>query len=484
MKKITIVGMGPGGKEYLTIQAIEALTASNNVYLRTDKHPVVEYLVEKGMRYQSFDQVYENAETFDETYQIIADKVMTLARTEEIVYAVPGNPFVAEKTVELIIGSYPNDLIKIVHGVSFIDAIITALKYDPVNGLDIVDGLKIEDETLNPKKDRLIIQVYNQTVASSVKLALMKRFDDDHEVIVVNAAGIESLERIESVPLFELDREPERFNHLTSLFVPASIASGYTFEDLQQIMLKLRSENGCPWDREQTHQSLTRYLVEEAYEVLDAVVNEDDEALVDELGDVLLQVVFHATIANEEGYFNMDDITNGICQKMIRRHPHVFGDVNVTGSDEVLVNWQAIKAKEKQTDKIFEAMNAVSTSTPSLIRSQKVQKIAANVGFDWQNVIDAIKKIDEELEEFKNEIEVADFDKLEEELGDLLMIISNVARHLKIDAEIALAKATDKFIRRFKFVEGKLAENNEVPNSDLLDKMDNLWGEAKKWEKL
>ena len=483
MNKITIVGMGPGGKEYLTIQAIEALTSSAVVYLRTDKHPVVEYLVEKGMHYVSFDSVYEAAETFDETYQVIADRVIELAKEDDVIYAVPGNPFVAEKTVELILQMHPETNIKIVHGVSFIDAIITALKYDPVKGLEIVDGLKIEDEALNPKKDRLIIQVYNQIVASSVKLQLMTRYGDDHEVVIVNAAGIESLERIESVPLYELDRNPDRFNHLTSLFVPASLEAGYSFDDLQKIMVKLRSENGCPWDREQTHHSLTRYLVEEAYEVLDAVNSEDDEALIDELGDVLLQVVFHATIANEEGYFNMEDITDGICQKMIRRHPHVFGNVDVSGSDEVLINWQAIKAKEKQTEKIHEAMHAVSTSTPALIRSQKVQKIAANVGFDWQNVIDAIKKIDEELDELKVEIEAGDCVKLVEEMGDLLMIISNVARHLKIDAEIALAKATDKFIRRFKFVEEKLAENNEVPNSDLLDKMDNLWGQAKLWEK-
>lgn len=483
MNQITIVGIGPGGKEYLTLQAIEALTTSQDVYLRTEKHPVVTYLIEKGMQYKSFDDVYEAAETFDETYETIANRVLLLAKEKPLVYAVPGNPFVAEKTVALIMASYPNELIKSVHGVSFIDAIITALKYDPVNGLEIVDGLKIDDEALNPKKDHLIIQVYNQMVASSVKLQLMLRYQDDHEIVVVNAAGIESLEKIERVPLFELDHDPERFNHLTSLFVPAAVDSGYTFEDLQKIMIKLRAENGCPWDREQTHHSLSKYLVEEAYEVLDAVESEDDSALVDELGDVLLQVVFHATIATEEGYFSMDDITDGICQKMIRRHPHVFSDVDVSGSDEVLVNWQAIKAKEKQTERIYEAMDAVATSTPALIRSQKVQKIAANVGFDWQNVKDAIEKIDEEFNEFKVEVEAQDFKKLEEELGDLLMIISNVARHLKIDAEIALAKAIEKFIRRFKYIEEKLLETNDVPRGELCDEMDKLWNEAKKWEK-
>ena len=288
MNLITIVGMGPGGKEYLTMQAIEALTTSQDVYLRTERHPVVDYLVENGMQHQSFDAVYEDAETFDETYDIIANKVLLLAKERPIVYAVPGNPFVAEKTVELIMKAYPKESVKIIHGVSFIDAIITALGYDPVNGLEIVDGLKIETENLNPKRDRLVIQVYNQIVASSVKLRLMSKYQDDHEIVVVNAAGIESLEKIERVPLFELDRDPERFNHLTSLFVPAATESGYTFEDLQNIMIKLRSEEGCPWDREQTHQSLAKYLVEEAYEVLDAVSLEDDTALVDELGDVCL----------------------------------------------------------------------------------------------------------------------------------------------------------------------------------------------------
>lgn len=483
MNIITIVGMGPGGEDYLNIKAFKELTSGKNVFLRTEKHPVVNYLVENGMKYKSFDYIYDSSESFDVTYELIAAEIVSIANKTPVVYAVPGNPFVAEKTVSLICEKYPKHLIEIVHGTSFIDAMITALKYDPVSGVEIVDGLKIQNEILNPKRDRIIIQVYDQLTASQVKLSLMDRYEDFHKVYIVRAAGIPKQEEIKRVSLCELDYSENIFDHLTSIFVPSTKEKIYTFEDLQGIMKQLRSESGCPWDREQTHESIAKHLVEEAYEVIDAINNQDDESLVDELGDVLLQVVFHATMANEDGYFSINDIINGICEKMIRRHPHVFSDVSVSDSDEVLVNWQAIKDKEKNNDKIYEAMNSISKSSPALIRSQKVQKIASNVGFDWKNVIDALDKIDEELQEFKIEIMTNKLETIEEELGDLLMIIANVSRLLKIDAELALSKAIDKFIRRFRYIEEQMAAENQVPSADLFDKMDNLWLEAKKWEK-
>lgn len=484
MKQITIVGMGPGDKSYLTLEALELLTGGETILLRTEKHPVVSYLAEKGMNYETFDSVYDTAETFDETYEKIATDVLKRAAEAPVIYAVPGNPFVAEKTVQLIMEGCNSELLKIVHGVSFLDAIITALHYDPVKGLEVIDGLQIHEEAINCKKDKLIIQVYNQTVASDVKLHLMEKYRDEHTVKIVRAAGIEGMQTILETPLFELDRYAEHFDHLTSLFVPAMTDGKYSFDDLNRIMATLRSEHGCPWDREQTHESLTRYLVEEAYEVLEAVDRQDDESLVDELGDVLLQVVFHATIANEDGYFSIDDITNAVCEKMVRRHPHVFSDVSVENSDEVLVNWQAIKAEEKNNQYQYQAMTALSQSIPSLIRSQKVQKIASNVGFDWQNVQQAMEKVDEELLELKAEIDKGDLIRAEEELGDLLLILSNVSRHLKIDSEIALAKTIDKFVSRFQYVEQKLEAENLKPSSDLLDKMDKLWGEAKSYHKL
>ena len=355
------------------------------------------FLVENGMRYTSCDAFYDQFETFEEVYEAIALEIVEKAKSAPIVFAVPGNPFVAEKTVAQIIAHKTLD-VHIVHGTSFIDAIVTALKYDPVYGLVVLDALALENEYMNLKKDHLFIQVYDQMVASSLKLKLMDFIADETMVTVIQAAGVPNEERIETLPLFELDRHPEWFNHLTSVFVPGGKVTKTDMEALVLIMEQLRSENGCPWDREQNHQTLMPYLIEEAYEVKDAILSEDDSALVDELGDVLLQVVFHATIGKENGYFELSDIIQNICEKMIRRHPHVFGDVEVNDSADVLVNWQAIKDEEKANKSISESMQSVTYSLPALLRAQKVQKKASSVGFEWDEPSQAMDKILEEVD--------------------------------------------------------------------------------------
>jgi tetrapyrrole methylase family protein/MazG family protein len=483
MNKITVVGMGPGGINYLTMEAYNILTQSGIVYLRTERHPVVNELVAKGMKYESFDALYDAFETFDEVYESIANKVIEMAQIEPVIYAVPGNPFVAEKTVSLILERAAS-AVEVVHGTSFIDAIVTALRYDPVYGFVILDALSIEREQVNTRKDHLFIQVYDQLSASMLKLKLMDVWHDDHMVTVIKAAGIPDEEVIESMPLYQLDHDSELFNHLTSVFVPHGKSVKHQMIELEEIMRTLRSDNGCPWDREQTHESLTPYLVEEAYEVRDAVLKGDDESLVDELGDVLLQVVFHATIAEENGYFELSDIIKAVCEKMIRRHPHVFGDVVVNGSEEVLINWQAIKDEEKSALSISERMKAVTRHLPSLIRSQKVQKKAAEVGFDWNHAMDAMEKIEEETMELKKAIISGDKISIEEELGDLLLIVSNVSRILNVDSELALMNAIEKFIDRFDYVEKKLEEEGISPNPLVRERMEDLWCTSKKRDKL
>lgn len=478
-KMITIVGMGPGGDAYLTMEAFKTLTQSGNIYLRTDRHPVVEHLVQNGMTYTSFDSYYDAFETFDEVYQAVADKVLALSESEAVIYAVPGNPFVAEKSVALILEGLKGP-VKIVHGTSFIDAIVTALRYDPVAGFVILDALNVENERINARKDHLFIQVYDQMTASMLKLALMDIWGDDHMATIVKGAGIPDEEVIVNVPLYELDHHSEHFNHLTSVFVPAGMPIKHELYELQTIMRQLRSEEGCPWDREQTHESLAPYLIEEAYEVKDAIVNNDDESLVDELGDVLLQVVFHATIGEEDGYFEFGDIIKNICEKMIRRHPHVFGNITVSSSDEVLVNWQAIKDEEKSNKSISESMNSVTYSLPSLIRAQKVQKKAADVGFDWESPDHAFEKVVEEVEELRNAMLAGDQTSVREELGDLLLILSNIARLLGLDAEQTLAEATEKFIERFTYIEQKLEKDGLKPSAVLLERMEALWQASKK----
>ena len=254
----------------------------------------------------------------------------------------------------------------------------------------------------------------------------------------------------------------------------------YTYEDLLEIMRILRCPEGCVWDREQDHKSIRRSFIEETYEVVEAIDNEDPVLLQEELGDVLLQVVFHAQIEAEAGRFTMDDVADGICKKMIYRHPHVFGSVEVKNSDEVLTNWDALKQKEKHQKSTTDTLESVARSLPGLIRAEKVQHKAAKVGFDWDEVSGALDKVREETEEVSRAIN-GDGDP-SEELGDLLFAVVNVARSLKTDPEEAINHTTDKFIRRFAQVEQAAKDAGRSLSDMSLSEMDALWDAAKQKE--
>lgn len=480
MKNLKIVGMGPGGKAYLTLQALDVLTGDTKVILRTDKHPVVSYLVEKGMTYTSMDYIYDGAENFEAVYETIAEEIYQKSLVEPLVYAVPGNPFVAEKTVELLMEKAGEDNIEYIHGTSFIDAIITCIKKDPVHGLSIIDGLKIDEANVDVNQDALIIQVYDQMIASNIKLKMIEIYGDDHPVTIIRGAGIEGEEVVETVQLHEMDRL-DIYDHLTSVYIDAPKEKMFhTFSDLVGIMKVLRSEEGCPWDRKQTHESLMPYLIEETYEVIDAIEKGDVEETIEELGDLLLQIVFHTTIAAEDGYYNELDVITGIVEKMINRHPHVFSDVSVEDADEVLVNWEAIKREEKNGEAHTDSMSRIPKGMPSLMRAYKVQKKAAEVGFDWPDISGAIEKIHEELDELLSEIKDGNQEKAKAELGDLLFAVVNVARFLKVRPELALNATIEKFVERFGFIEASDLSKAKGLANLTLNEMDLLWEEAKK----
>lgn len=253
----------------------------------------------------------------------------------------------------------------------------------------------------------------------------------------------------------------------------------YDIYDLVKIMEHLRSEDGCPWDREQSHESIRSNVIEEAYEVADAIDSGSREMLVEELGDLLLQVVFHARMDEEAGGFNFDDVCDGICKKLVYRHPHVFGDINADTSDEVLKNWDALKKKEKKQESFTDTMNSVPKAFPALMRSQKVQKRAARAGFDFDNKSNVYDKVAEEMVELSDADISGDAKKVFEEYGDLLFSVVNLARFLNIDAEEALAASTDKFIARFEKVEKLANERNiDMPNTPI-NELDKLWDEVK-----
>lgn len=257
----------------------------------------------------------------------------------------------------------------------------------------------------------------------------------------------------------------------------------YGVNDLIDIVEILRSPNGCPWDREQDHKSIRRDFLEETYEVIEAINKEDKDGLLEELGDVLLQVVFHAQIEREKGSFNLDDVADGICKKMIERHPHVFGDVSAETSEQVLDNWDVIKKQTKQQKSQTESMLSIPREFPALMRADKVQKKAAKVGFDWNSVDGAFDKVSEELNELKEAVTMGVVDNVREELGDLLFSVVNVSRFISVDSEEALTNATDKFIDRFSKVE-KMAEEKGINMKETeLSELDKLWDEAKQVSK-
>lgn len=252
---------------------------------------------------------------------------------------------------------------------------------------------------------------------------------------------------------------------------------------LVEIMHKLRAEDGCPWDRKQTHRSLRTYLIEEAYEVIQAIDNQDDDELCEELGDVLLQVVFHSEIADERRRFNINHVLEGIIEKLIRRHPHVFGSVEAKDSETVLRNWERIKQTEHAEDADGEGqvsiLHNIAGAMPALMRAVKVQSKASRVGFDWPDVEGALSKVAEELSELEEARNAGDIDAVEEEVGDTLFALVNVARFLKVDPEIALGKAVDKFIGRFQYVEDEAERSNRHLEEMTLEEMDMLWEESK-----
>lgn len=257
----------------------------------------------------------------------------------------------------------------------------------------------------------------------------------------------------------------------------------YKIADLLRITELLRSENGCPWDREQNHQSIRLNLLEEAYEAADAIDSSDDAALCEELGDVLLQVVFHARIAQEDGRFDFDDIADGICKKLILRHPHVFGDTVVNGSEQVLDNWDKIKQVEKHQSTATDTLKSVPKAFPALLRAQKVQKRASKAGFDWPDVSGALAKIPEEADEVREAIAAGDAEHIAEELGDLLFAVVNTARFAGVDAEDALQRATNKFINRFEKTEQLAVERGMDMPATSIEELDRLWDEVKLKEK-
>lgn len=483
---IKIIGLGPGDKSALTLGAVEELQKCKNVYFRTAIHPTVEHIKNMGVEFETYDNKYESKETFDEVYQSIAEDLIDRYKEQkDVVYAVPGHPLVAEKSVNILIDLCKENNIgyEILPAVSFVDAVMEAIKVDPVEGMKIIDAFDIHNQVLDKRVGTIITQVYDPYISSEVKLALGEYYGDDFEIYFVRAAGVKGLESIRKIKVYEIDRQ-EDIDYLTSLYIPKGNEDVKDFNDLLNVMGILRGEDGCPWDIKQTHESIKKCLIEECYETIEAIDEEDENKLIEELGDVLLQVVFHAQIGKDDGYFNINDVIQGITNKLITRHPHIFGNIDVEDANEVLENWDAIKKKEQGHETHTEVLKHVSKSLPALIRAKKVQEKAAKVGFDWDNVEPAMDKVLEEIKEVKDVYKSKNRVKILEEIGDLIFACVNVARFLDIDPEDAVNYTIEKFIKRFQFIEESAIEKGYNLEEMTLSQMDELWEKAKVIKKI
>ncbi len=478
--EIIILGLGPGDYDLLTVKAAAVLEGAEEIYLRTADHPTVAGLP-KDLRTHSFDWIYEEEADFHAVYQRIAEEVINLAQTRPpVVYAVPGDPFIAEDTPGLILekARQANLTVEIIPGVSFLEPSFAALESDPLPQLAIVDALELASahySSFPPDQPALIVQLYSSQIASDLKLTLMAVYPDEHPVTLIHQAGTPDL-TLEKIPLYQVDRSSSIGNR-TALYLPP-LVPGSSMESFLELIAHLRSPEGCPWDREQDHQSLRPNLLEETYEALEAIDKDDPAAMQEEFGDLLLQIVLHAQIASEYGEFNMSDVIRGIYTKLVQRHPHVFTDLDLGEAGSVIKNWEAIKAREREENGEREKsmLDGVPGSLPALTQAETYQKRAARVGFDWEDLEGVLAKIPEEVDELR---ESDDESRQAQEIGDLLFSVVNVARWLEVDAESALRGANQRFKERFAYIEKKARAGGRELSEMTLEELDSLWEESK-----
>ena len=478
LPSVTIVGLGPAGPEYVTRQTLEAIEQSAHRFIRTTRHPSAA-LVPSAT---SFDDIYESADTFASVYAEITERLVAAAIEHgAVLYAVPGSPLVLERSVRHLCADDRIETI-VLPAMSFLDVAFARLGVDPVeSAVRLIDGHEFVTAAAGDHGPMFVAHTHANWVLRDIKLAV-EGATGDEPVVILQRLGTPD-ELITRTTWAELDRTVEA-DHLTSIYIPHLDATvGGSLVRFHQLARTLREQ--CPWDREQTHQSLVKYLLEETYEVVDALQALDtddpstDEQLIEELGDLLYQIEFHATIAEQEGRFSMTDIVEGIHDKLVRRHPHVFGSVEANDASTVVANWDAIKHAEKGRTSVFDG---VATSQPSLSYAYHVQRKAAKVGFDWPDVSGALPKIAEETAELLAALDGSDGRAIDGELGDLLFAVVNVARHLDIEPEAALRAAAHKFRRRFEGVERLSVERGITMAAADLATLDALWDEVKRSE--
>lgn len=499
---ITIVGLGPGKWEALTMEAVGILQRASMVYVRRVDHPSVSMIREHlpNLAIHSFDALYQAHDSLEGVYGGMAEALSDLARRSfGVVYAVPGSPSVGDPSVRLLLDRLRTLEIAytMVQGVSGFEPVLQAVGVTDPSWLEVLEALELDalsrenalgevphNDTRRPWQApvptarTLVPSLRSGPVASGVKTWFEKYYPSDHEVLLVRTSEAGE-RRAYQMPLSEIDQNGA-VDDSTALFVPSLIETQNvrTFAGLMQVARTLRAPGGCPWDREQSHGSLKPHLLEEAYEVLEALDSGEPALLAEELGDLLFQVTIHTQIAAEAGEFTIEDVIEGIMRKMIGRHPHVFGDLELSSAQDVRHAWESFKQREKPER--ASVMEEIPRGLPALPRSNLMQKRAASVGFEWPGIDDVLAKVEEELTELQAEIRTGGSKELQrEEFGDILFALVSVARHLRIDPEEALRLANRKFERRFQHVEASVGTDGRVLRDLSPPQLDEYWNQAK-----
>lgn len=470
MGKITVVGLG-FSEDSLTLGALRAAKNAEKVILRTGRCAAAEVFSAEGIAFETLDRLYEECEDFIELNDECAKAVADAAGDADVVYGVfdlrdasVGRLLETKAECRLIAGP-PEE-----------GALFAYMQSDAL----LLNASDWEEFKLDAWHGILLREVDSKALAGECKLKISEIYPEDMEIAALTAQGVRMM------PLCDMDRmEDSAYDHTLS-FAIAPVRDIMKLErfgvtQLEQVLARLRAPDGCPWDREQTHASIRQDLLEEAYEVADALDRDDLTALIEELGDVLLQVAFHARIGWECGEFDMTDVATGICQKLISRHVHVFGEMKAANSAEVLELWQQVKMAEKGQETTADSMEAVAKALPALTRARKVAKRASAVGFCADDIAGSLRHVRSEIDEL--EAEEPGSDAAEMEMGDLLFAIADAAVKFKLEPERALEKATDKFIRRFTAMEKKILASGRALEGMTIAEMDAVWDEVKAEEK-
>ena len=447
MAVLSVVSLGTGSAEYLTRGGEAALRGAKQVVLRTGRSPIAAFLTEQGLSFETLDSLYEQCEDFDAFHQAAAVTLFSRLKEGDLCYVVGDAAF--DGTVFALQKLKPREMkLRIVPGVSLADCCLSLVKRQSGH-VRILSACELEDSRLLPDEPLLLCELYSRECAGDCKLKLTELLPDELPVTLLTGREEDGSLQAKEIPLMELDRQPS-YDHLSAVYipeVPMEQRSRYDMDDLVHVMARLRSPEGCPWDREQTYESLLPYLLEESYEYIQAVREDDPDHMYDELGDVLLQVVFHAEIGRQHGDFDILDVTTAICRKMMERHSHIFGGASADTPEEVARNWEAIKRRQRGITTARQAMQEVSKGLSPTMRAGKVQQKAARAGYAFPETEDALQAVRNAA--VKAEEALSKKRDPEKALGEMLFAAVNAVRQCGKNADIVLNEATDRFIEDF-----------------------------------